>query len=360
MAFLTSRLPLTCFAASALVLVVLYTDFEALQQVKPSGGGTSAGTAPPDRLLTEQLQVLRNTITSQSCAYSYVEAHTMHVCTHTDGRSSVMDTRVSTGTWELDKTALFTHFFDLSRTHAPDTYFLDVGANVGYFSLLAGLHGTPALAVEAMQYNLAPLNASVVLNELRHLVTPLHVALGAEESNVELCALPRDRLASAAWTKNKGNGQVVASDGRECLEHVRVQPLDAVLLTQPAFTTSPVLFAKLDCEGCEANALVGASALLRDDARAPCLLQLEFDVSMTNATGGSPSKLAHLLQSASYVGPLLFSTFLDELSRGIMDVSAVPTEATLFSRPGTRELVFLRDGVDARCSFLWSEPWEAP
>jgi FkbM family methyltransferase len=76
--------------------------------------------------------------------------------------------------------------------------FVDVGANVGWFTLVAASHGIPVIAIEAMEANSMLIRHNLCQNNFNNLVTLIQTGIGDKE---ELCRLISDK-------NNRGDGIV--------------------------------------------------------------------------------------------------------------------------------------------------------
>jgi len=181
--------------------------------------------------------------------------------------------------------------------------FMDVGAHVGYFSLLAAACGTSVLAVEPLAYNRDRLAASLRLPANAHLpglVVVAPVAAGRREDPAGACLAPSEMTGVA----NRGNAKVVpsdaGSDGIESAtggdggggslhdggcERVAVRTVDGLLADaqvrqrlggSTAYTAGVAVdVLKVDVEGFELDVLLGAGLLLADPNTKPCVIIAE-------------------------------------------------------------------------------------
>jgi len=145
---------------------------------------------------------------------------------------------------------------DLFAAHiAPGSVVWDIGANVGFFTLLAArLVGTGrVIAFEPLPANVAAIERNLALNDVSN-VEIAEVAIGDEIGTATLSVYPSSGLAKLE-TPARAEGT------REPSGHVdvSVSTLDAQLQLFPA-----PAFVKIDIEGAEEAALRGAATLLTE------------------------------------------------------------------------------------------------
>ena len=152
------------------------------------------------------------------------------------------------GEWEPNLTS-----FVKERLKGQARTFIDVGANVGYFSLLA-LQAMPrgrVVAIEAFPSIFEKLIANVGLNQFDDRIRCINVAATSQEMSVEMVHGP---------ARNTGRTSIVHGDNTSS-DKVSVQgvPLSSVLGENEIATTR---LLKMDIEGAEADALEGMASLL--------------------------------------------------------------------------------------------------
>jgi len=167
----------------------------------------------------------------------------------------------------------------------PGAVFVDIGANIGFFTLLAAARVGPkgrVHAFEARADNLALLRRSVEDN-------------GFTNVEVHQCAVS-DRAGSLAFFASGtwySNGRIVGDDepGSERLPRVPAVTLDEALAEAPR-----VDVVKMDIEGAEARALAGMRRLLQ--RHRPVLLT-EFSPDLLRISSGvePPAYLAALAEA---------------------------------------------------------------
>lgn len=176
--------------------------------------------------------------------------------------------------------------------------FLDVGANIGYLSLMHAFAGYQVVAVEAMEQNRAALRTSLCLNPgLNHRVTLVATALG---SDTQVAA--GSHCVTYTIDRNRGNGITKCEPSLSCAtvrkryamhgqrdqhkaiwscEEVSLRTLDEVMRSSswPEGVSHSVHTMKMDVEGSERNVLAGATKLF-EPSNAGRPLHAIFEVAL--------------------------------------------------------------------------------
>lgn len=176
----------------------------------------------------------------------------------------------------------------LASKKQPQTI-VDFGANVGWFSLLAVSKGHQSIAIEPMSSNRGALLQSISLNNYDDSIELVSAALGdgSPDSPTSLCIQPR------VLGSNIGNGQTTVNiDG--CGEVVQVRTLSSIIGNRK------VDFVKADCEGCEANALMGMKDIILGRSP-PCAMAIEWRPDSMKELGGDPKMVTELLVQSGYM-----------------------------------------------------------
>lgn len=139
----------------------------------------------------------------------------------------------------------------------PDDLFVDVGANVGSYTLLAaGVAGARALSLEPVPETFSRLRRNILLNDLQDRVRCESIAVAAAEGFL--------RMTTHLDTMNRITDSAEGS-------LVRAATLDSLLGAE-----APTLL-KIDVEGHEASALAGASNTLANPALLGVILEIASD-----------------------------------------------------------------------------------
>jgi FkbM family methyltransferase len=167
--------------------------------------------------------------------------------------------------------------------HLDDGVVLDIGANCGYFSLLAASRGRTVYAFEPLQSNLRLLHAGVIQNNFSRLHI---VAAAASDSRRTLAIIPSD---------TNGVVEPVPSGPQKAL---RVEYCSSVRVDDIVLSDDPVSILKIDVEGHEYRAILGAGETIR---RSRPVILSEFSPSLLESNSGvSPASYLDLLRSFSY------------------------------------------------------------
>ncbi|MGC2697738.1 MAG: FkbM family methyltransferase [Candidatus Angelobacter sp.] len=151
----------------------------------------------------------------------------------------------------------------------PGCTVLDVGANVGLYTLLAAKRGAQVFAVEADSLNAAMLRHHVKINGFEGRVTVLEIAATEIEKTVSLYRNPQNMGESNILER----GQFIGTVAGRTLDSLNLPPLD---------------ICKIDVEGAEFAALVGMQQTLK---RSP---HLKLFVEYAEAFGNSQALLSYL------------------------------------------------------------------
>jgi FkbM family methyltransferase len=181
--------------------------------------------------------------------------------------------------WERDISTLIHQFV------GPDTVFVDVGANLGYFTCLAGTKmgnrgSGRIIAVEPNPHMISLIRRNIEINWSMAPIVLLEMGASDHEGTVDL-VLPRDHLANAA----------IAIWGAQDAEAVPVpvQPLDVVLSD-----IANIDLMKIDVEGYELFVLKGARQII---ARSRDIrIILEWSKGQLSMTGTLPEDMIALFQ----------------------------------------------------------------
>lgn len=213
-------------------------------------------------------------------------------CLHND---IVCDNICRWGFWEYPSTE------SLRFPTPPIGDVVDVGANVGWYSLLFADAGYTVHAFEAMPSNVQLLTASLCANPGLKDRIQVH--------SVALAAAPVGRCKVYSGQNNVGNG-TLCCPGHECPaetnpyykvreDSVMTTTLDAEL----SQLTAPIAFMKLDVEGYECQVIKGARSTF---ARIPA--QFVLSEIWTTEVGCGASSYLSLLRELGYAVSLSDNT----------------------------------------------------
>jgi FkbM family methyltransferase len=137
----------------------------------------------------------------------------------------------------------------------PGDLFLDIGANVGTYTVLAsGVCRANTFAFEPDPDTVCHLKKNIDVNRLSELVRVYECALGATRGDI-------------AFTVGNDTVNRIATKSDTHIRMVRMERLDAIIVD------SPPIMMKADVEGAELDVLLGAEKLLAS----PCLKVIELE-----------------------------------------------------------------------------------
>lgn len=199
------------------------------------------------------------------------------------------------GVWEPHVTAL------VGVLVSPADVVVDVGAHIGYYTLLAarlvGERGH-VYAVEPSRARCAELHANLVRNDMKH-VTVLELAAGSQDGVATLYEAPRTNTsASTVLPDPVGVG---AATTEYSPTRVPVTRVDTCI---PAGHVERVRLVKIDVEGFEVEVLNGLDRVL--DAGKPLCLVVEISPEWSPS---SPAFLERLCDKQGFVPYRISNTY---------------------------------------------------
>ncbi|MEL6939486.1 MAG: FkbM family methyltransferase [Cyanobacteria bacterium J06598_1] len=179
---------------------------------------------------------IRSRLTNQPVVYSFVDQSRLLVRRGMTGATG----NVYAGLHEFEDMAFVLHAL------RPDDWFVDVGANIGSYTVLAAAAvGSNCVALEPVPAAYAHLLDNMSLNGVSDRVEPLNIGLGDKNTTLHFSA-DQDTM----------NHVVAPSETSENSVEVQVKRLDEVLQGR-----TPTVI-KIDVEGWETNVVAGAESVL--------------------------------------------------------------------------------------------------
>jgi FkbM family methyltransferase len=232
----------------------------------------------------------------------YFGDHTALVATRW-GAKMLVDTRdamvapwlVLDGLWESHVTEW------LQRTLQPGQVFVDVGANIGYFTLLgAGFVGPQGnvVAIEAHPRLAELLRRNVIINGYHGYVTTWQRAAWSEATELKFHL--RQNFASNSSIGSIGSDALARLGDTEEIVEVQALPLDDLLADIPR-----VDVIKIDVEGAEVHVVTGLERTLA--ANPDVTVMFEWSPTQIEDVGDTPGTLIDLLAGHGFGFRLLES-----------------------------------------------------
>ncbi len=155
------------------------------------------------------------------------------------------------GLHEYDDMAFLLHFL------RPEDLFVDIGANIGSYTVLASGHvGAAACSIEPVPSTFSHLCNNIRINNVTDKVKAFNIAMGAQQGSID-------------FTRSFDTVNHVASEGETDTIKVPIDTLDNILQGQG----SPSLL-KIDVEGFETEVIRGASNTLQQQALKAIIIEL--------------------------------------------------------------------------------------
>ena len=155
------------------------------------------------------------------------------------------------GLLEYDDMAFLLHFL------RPSDLFVDIGANVGAYTILASSEiKAKSVAIEPIPSTFQNLTDNILINQLHGRVKALNIGLGSTKGKIK-------------FTKSLDTVNHVATENETDTIEVDVFKLDEIIMTE----SSPVLI-KIDVEGFETEVLNGAEKVLTNKTLKAIIIEL--------------------------------------------------------------------------------------
>ena len=188
-----------------------------------------------------------NRITS-SIKYNWIEGLAFYA---SKGDSGIV-ANIYYGLYEFNESAFLLHYL------SKDDVFLDIGANVGHYSLLAsGVKKCNTIAIEPVPKTFAKLNEQIALNKLESKILALNIGVGNE------CA-----ILNFSVDKNTMN-RIVDAEYKNAVQ-IPVKTIDSICKDKN------ISLMKIDVEGYEKFVLEGSQTTLKNENLKAIIIEINF------------------------------------------------------------------------------------
>lgn len=178
------------------------------------------------------------------------------------------------GCWECDLVKLVTDTLEQFQ----DAYFVDIGGNIGMFSLSVAAMKRTAFVLEPLKMNYNHICRSVTKNQFHDNLHLFSVAATRNDSKVVLSLLPTNKGGTSSSVVPDDQ---LADNLQEGVHYATGVPIDSLRRYFP--TNRPVVI-KIDVEGSEIEALVGGIQFLRQSDILLVLMELRPALMHKHAT----------------------------------------------------------------------------
>jgi FkbM family methyltransferase len=180
--------------------------------------------------------------------------------------------------------------------------FLDIGANLGSWTLPAAInakaHGGKVISVEADPQTSGALRESVAMNSLLGDVSLVQKAVVRDsKAKTSICMSAGDVTKDDNIGGNQAElGSRGGMPGRICGKEVATTTIDDLFAADPSMGN--VAAMKLDCEGCEGGAILGAHNFFT--VKPPCFLAMEITEGYLCDSGTPLKEVKDFLHNHGY------------------------------------------------------------
>jgi FkbM family methyltransferase len=178
--------------------------------------------------------------------YPYTENSKLIICKGQAGSTG----NLYCGLFEYNDMGFLLHFL------RPQDLFVDIGANVGVYTILASAEiKAKTIAVEPVPSTFKSLRNNIFINQMQDRVSSMNIGLGSKKGILK-------------FTKSLDTVNHVATENEKDTIDVEVNSLDSILMED-----IPSLL-KIDVEGFETEVLSGAKKTLENDKLKAIILEL--------------------------------------------------------------------------------------
>ncbi|CAG9466766.1 unnamed protein product [Pedinophyceae sp. YPF-701] len=211
------------------------------------------------------------------------------------GKDAVSDAIRTHAQWEEGNIAVLQRMLrNVEALEGVRPTFVDIGANLGWFTFRHLSQGYRVVSFEPMKSNLAALLTTHCLTGPRHLHRNMHtvIAVGLSDSKQD-CRLVSEEHNVGDGILECGAGDKPVAEGYHVASHM---PLDTIdnLIIEGLFDPGPVSVVKIDIEGHEYFAFSGAAAWLKSSRRPKFVLTEMWQVR------GTATQYVRLMADAGY------------------------------------------------------------
>ena len=209
----------------------------------------------------------------------------------------VSNSIIRSKTWESRETNRLLNalkfYSNKTNIQNKDIYFVDIGGNIGWYSILLGRYGYNIISFEPSEINNYILKKNFCLNKGIN-ITIINKGLFTEEKKCDL----HNQI------KNEGNGMIICENERNKKKNFLFkQKTGEIILTKfsnyiPFLTKNNLALIKIDIEGSEGKAIEGGIELITR-YHIPFIV-LEFTPSYLKLHGTDPREFLELFQKNGY------------------------------------------------------------
>lgn len=170
--------------------------------------------------------------------------------------------------WEPTTTEII---LELLKNATPDTIFVDIGANIGYFSMLVASKKFPVVAFEPVEANYSLLKKSIADNNFQHLISTHQTFLSDKKEEIIV---------------NVSENNMGLCSSRKLLEFdfsYSEKHMSDILDTFFGINTINNLIMKIDVEETEKNVLYGMEDTMRSGKVSNIIIEIcRYDIEIFN------------------------------------------------------------------------------
>lgn len=209
-----------------------------------------------------------------------------------DNNDIVSSFIIHRGSWEILEITTLLNVLDRFRQIGIEPTFLDIGSNVGWFSVSAASMGYKTISFDAMRTNGHMFRTTLCNNpELMEKITFVNKGLASTEKTCKVISLWSNVGDGNMHCNNEDGSEVPIPDGYQVRNTVDLVRLDS-------YVKQDIHLIKIDVEGFEYHVLKGATEFFKS-YNVPFILS-EVGPNMLKAAGTDPKQYIQFLVDLGY------------------------------------------------------------
>ena len=260
-----SSLPRRISGIILLVCIILYFMFRGSDELPAISSknaiqtSTSAWTSSHRIDCQKMVKDLENEIDSGMFTEVNITTPPFLMNIHDPTKDQVSNEIYTKGCWECS------HLKGMLKalSQYPNSYFLDIGGNIGMWTITAAMANHLTFTIEALSDNIERICKSIERNSLYNRTNLMHIAATSEPQTFRF-NVPSGNIGGTSIIATTSTENNITSPPEKETDHDDIKVVNGVTINSLNLPIDKPVVIKIDVEGHELQALLGAIDFLRD------------------------------------------------------------------------------------------------